>query len=83
VLGACSATQPKEPQVTECVPTIEVQKQYIPLPGDLTVIHSLPDVPSHGDNAALLDWAMACATIDRMYEQQMRALKELENESNP
>lgn len=78
LLGGCSAQQPKEARVQACEPIIEVQKEYVPLPQDLTALNQNPAVPNSGDNAALLDWAMACATNNRNYEAQMRAIRDLQ-----
>lgn len=76
-LGGCSNRQPI-PEPVECTPEIEVQKEFVPVPADLTQINENPPVPNSGDNSALLDWAMACAVNTYLYEQQIRAIRDLE-----
>jgi hypothetical protein len=49
----------------------------VEVPAELTTVHKNPAVPGSGDNAALLDWAQACAANAKAYEEQMKALKEL------
>lgn len=77
LLGGCSSNPPI-PAPNECVPDIQIVEQYVPFPPELTELHEAPAVPSSGDNAALLDWAMACGAQNHLYEQQIRALKELQ-----
>jgi hypothetical protein len=57
-------------------PIIEIHEVRVPIPSVLTDIHENPAVPSSGDNAALLDWAQACASNARLYKLQMLKLKE-------
>ena len=61
-----------------CEPIIEVETRYIPLPGAYTALNPLPLVPSTGDNAALLDWAIACAISNRLYENQVKTIQALQ-----
>jgi hypothetical protein len=61
----------------ECVPILEIHKEMVSIPPALTAIHPNPVVPSSGDNAALLDWAQACASNARMYKLQMDQLRNL------
>lgn len=77
LLGACSASPPKAGPTIECVPEVIVQEQIVPVPAELTQIWYNPVVPSRGDNAALLDWAQACAVTTHLYTEQMKKLKEL------
>jgi hypothetical protein len=78
LLGACSSTPQKVAPIEACEPTIEIQKLYVPLPGELTQLNDNPAVPDSGDNAALLEWAMSCAVNHRLYENQMRAIRDLQ-----
>jgi hypothetical protein len=77
-LGACSGRQPRESEVPTCEPIVEVHEKLVPLPQDLTATHPNPAVPNHGDNSVLLEWAMACAANTRLYENQMKAIRDLE-----
>lgn len=65
------------PDQTECVPDVRIQLQLVPIPADLIKQHDNPVIPSAGDNAALLDWAMACAVNTRLYKEQTTALQGL------
>ena len=67
-----------DPLVTKCEPEIIVEKAMVPVPAELTQIWVNPVVPGTGDNAALLDWAQACAVTTYLYQEQMKKLKELE-----
>lgn len=49
----------------------------VAVPAEFTLLHENPVVPSAGDNVALLDWAQACASNARLYELQIKALKDL------
>lgn len=49
----------------------------VAVPPELAMMHSNPAVPAAGDNAALLDWAQACASNARLYKLQMEALRDL------
>lgn len=51
---------------------------YVPIPGEYTQLNENPPVPSAGDNAALLDWAMACAINNRLYENQVKTIQALQ-----
>lgn len=50
----------------------------VAVPPEFTAIHDNPAVPSSGDNAALLDWAQACASNARLYKVQLEKLKDLQ-----
>ena len=77
LLGSSCAMQQKVEPVPECQPEILVEKVLVPIPAELTLIHENPSIPSAGDNAALLDWAQACAANTRDYQDQMTRLREL------
>lgn len=72
--------QPKPAPIQECPKTIELVPQLTPIPAEYIRLHPNLSVPSAGDNAALLEWAMQCASNNEMYERQVKALKELDNE---
>lgn len=82
LVGACSAPQRVSsvppglvcPEITVTVP------ELVSIPAELLQLNENPAVPSQGDNAALLDWAQACASNNRKYEDQMRRLRGLSNE---
>lgn len=76
-LGGCSSKQPI-PEPTECEPEVEVVTQMVPVPAEFTQLNDNPPVPNSGDNAALLDWAMACAVNHATYERQIRRIRDLE-----
>jgi hypothetical protein len=65
------------PEATECVPDVEIVKQYVPVPAELSQIWYNPAVPSSGTNLDLLDWAQACAVTTYLYTEQMKKLQEL------
>jgi hypothetical protein len=75
--GGCSATPQKVAVPIDCTPIIETYKELVPVPDELTAIHYNPGIPFAGTNANLLDWAQSCAVNTRLYEEQMRLLKEL------
>lgn len=76
--GGCSSKQTHVNPVIECVPEIQVIESFIPVPSELAQIWENPPVPSQGTNAALLDWAQACAITTRHYREQALRLRELE-----
>lgn len=67
----------KEPEVPACEPIIEIQTQYVSIPSEHLQLNDNPAIPDTGDNAALLGWAMACAANHRLYEKQIRAIRDL------
>lgn len=83
LVGACSGQQMKvssSPTTQVCPEVVIPAPQMVPVPSELLQINENPAVPSHGDNAALLDWAMSCASNNRKYESQMKRLRGLSNE---
>ena len=77
--GGCSVTPPKVVlPPTECEPVIEVYKEMVGIPPELTQPYDNPAVPSQGDNAALLDWAQACASNARLLKLQLEKLRDLQ-----
>lgn len=78
--GTGCATQKKAASWIDCEPEIIIQETLIDIPADLLLVHENPSIPAHGDNAALLDWAMACAANTRKYSDQMIRLKELQTQ---
>jgi len=49
----------------------------VAVPPGLTTVYPNPAIPSHGDNAALLDWAIACKVNNRAYEKQTNKVRNL------
>jgi hypothetical protein len=79
--GACSAPQPIVTSTAQDCPTVIVPApELVPIPAELVQLNENPAVPSQGDNAALLDWAMECAVNNRKYENQMKRLRGLSDE---
>ena len=63
----------------ECVPEIKLVKSIIDVPDALTQRQENPPVPSHGDNSVLLEWCLACAGNTRTLNDQLDAIRELNN----
>jgi hypothetical protein len=42
----------------------------------------MPEIPSQGDNAALLNWSLQCASAVRQCAIQLNALKDIEEKQN-
>lgn len=79
MLGACCSKQ-HLPAPVECVPEIITKTEYTPLDAWLTEPHVVPQPPSHGDNADLLEWCVVCAGANQQMSTQLRAIRELERE---
>lgn len=79
MLGSCSTAPPQAPPEF-CEPDIRVETKYVAIDERLTLAHYVPSVPIIGDNAVLLDWAMACAGDARMLNGQVDEIRSLGRE---
>jgi hypothetical protein len=81
LLGACSTQPMKVASPAQTCPEVIVPAPVlVPIPAELLQYNSNPAIPSQGDNAALLDWAMACANNSRKYKDQLRRLRGISDE---
>lgn len=61
-----------------CPTEIIVQEKLIELPADLLLPQPCPTVPDHGDVAHLLDWSENCAISARLANEQLDAIRALQ-----
>ena len=74
--GAGCAAQPL---TADCEPEIIVQEVLKPLPPDLLIPQPCPSVPRAGDLQVLLDWAENCAIAARLANDQLDAIRALQD----
>ncbi len=79
MLGSCSSKQELPSGIDECpAPEIEIKEVLVTLDAKLTEQHKPPIVPSSGDNANLLEWAVSCKGALKMVNDQLESIQKLE-----
>lgn len=78
LFGAGCAAQPAIPAV-DCAPDIVVQEVHKPLPAELLIAQPCPPTPRRGDVQALLDWTENCAISARLANEQIEAIRTLQD----
>ena len=63
----------------ECVPDVIVQERMVEIPAELTLPQPCPDVPDEGSVRVLLDWMENCAISARMANDQLTAIRKLQD----
>lgn len=55
-----------------------IEEKLVELPAELLIPQPCPAVPDHGDVGHLLDWAENCAISARLANDQLGAIRELQ-----